>query len=153
MKSASYLSIALYLLSSAPSHAAFTVCDYQASPCDTAGDHYACSVVGWTGPQAPHFCSDVDKSDGPGRHEHRPAFDKGGAPGGRFSSVGTDNFDPWSSVNFCGDAEGRADEAARQKCAPARAVREGDFSEQLKFGSPGAVCIATGYYHCEGAGQ
>lgn len=55
-----------------PAHAAFLVCEYSSAPCNEQGHHYVCTLAGWTGPNPPQFCSDQQRSTGPGRSQMAP---------------------------------------------------------------------------------
>lgn len=46
----------------AVSHAAFLSCQYTPAACDENQSHYLCTLVGWTGPNPPQFCSAEDQS-------------------------------------------------------------------------------------------
>lgn len=50
--------------------AAFTSCVTTKTPCDSDGNYYSCTKLGWTGPNPVTYCAANDQSTGPGKTIH-----------------------------------------------------------------------------------
>ena len=68
---------------------------------------------------------------------------------GRFISEGTDNFNPWTTVDYCEVAKGNADANAAAICSPASALRTSDFKEKFLSVGHGMQCKASAEYTCQ----
>lgn len=116
-------------------NAAFTVCKYQADPCDKDNNHYHCSIIGWTGPNPPRFCSATDVSS----FKRKPKVGTS-----KFTEQGEEACKPWTDGVHYDVAERAADLKAAQACAPQRSQRVSDYDRNYL----GSTCSAVAEYTC-----